>query len=379
MEYSLLDQINRRGKVFCDWFHKKQINYLMKDPLGEYNRLLESGEDLNTDQVRLAARHLTDDQVEESQKYIFLQNLAIKGETNEEFSGFVSAFRKMAKNPQLEEFSADSIDLCGTGGDLSGSFNISTFVSLVVAAAGVSVIKHGNRSISSSCGSADLLEALGIPMETDPQKLKSSLTELNFCFLFAPHFHPAFKSLAPIRKKLAEQGTITMFNRLGPCLNPAVPAHQILGVYDSAYLSQIAHCLAQNGGKSGWVVHGVLNSEKQNRMDELTACGTNCVQPYGTLGNTELSLKPDHWGMETHPPTHLRGGNLKQNLKIFQGLLSGNAPTGLLATVHMNISTALWIAGKVASLDDGIIQAKGLLEDGTVSRWIQKAQNFFSR
>ena len=118
----------------------------MKDPLGEYNRLLESGDDLNTEQVRLAARHLTDDQVEESQKYIFLQNLAIKGETNEEFSGFVSAFRKMAKNPQLEEFSADSIDLCGTGGDLSGSFNISTFVSLVVAAAGVSVIKHGNRS-----------------------------------------------------------------------------------------------------------------------------------------------------------------------------------------------------------------------------------------
>jgi anthranilate phosphoribosyltransferase len=351
----------------------------MKDPLSEYSRLLESGIDLEPDQVCLAAQQLTDDHVEDGQKYIFLQNLATKGETNEEFTGFVSAFRKMAKNPQLEEFSAHSIDLCGTGGDRSGSFNISTFVSLAMAAGGVPVIKHGNRSISSTCGSADLLEALGIPMETDPQKLKSSLAELNFCFLFAPHFHPAFKSLAPIRKKLAEKGTITMFNRLGPCLNPAAPAHQILGVYDSAYLGQIAHCLAQNGGKSGWVVHGCLNSGMQDRMDELTACGTNYVQPYGTLGSTEISLKPDHWGMETHPPIHLKGGDLEQNLKILQSLLSGNAPSGLLATVLMNISTALWIAGKVASLDDGISQAKELLEGGTVARWIQKAQNFFSR
>ena len=315
--------------------------------LNDFSRLLSGGMDLPSDQIPSIANLLIDDREDIGSKFEFLRKLSAKGETNEEFAGFVGEFRKLAKNPNLDDYSDRAIDLCGTGGDRSGSFNISTFVSLVVATAGVPVIKHGNRSISSNCGSADLLEALGIPMETDPERLKASLAELNFCFLFAPHFHPVFKSLIPVRKKLAEDGIITMFNRLGPCLNPASPAHQILGVYNSKYLDQIAHSLVQNGSKSGWVVHGIVENDPPLPMDELTACGPNLVCPYGTGNNDKLTLYPNHWGLKTFPLKDLVGGSLQQNLSILQALLNGDAPEGLFATVKINVSTALWIAGRV--------------------------------
>ena len=154
----------------------------MKVSLNDYSELLASGYNLDRIQIAQVAGLLIDNGVDEDSKCAFLKRFSAKGETDEEFAGFVSEFRKLAKNPQLDDYADRAIDLCGTGGDRSGSFNISTFVSLVVAA-GVPVIKHGNRSISSKCGSADLLEALGIPMETDPEKLNASLSELNFCFI----------------------------------------------------------------------------------------------------------------------------------------------------------------------------------------------------
>ena len=220
----------------------------MNDCLQDYTDHISLGNHLSHDQVQEIARLLTSEDARSEDKFLFLKELALKGETDEEFSAFVSAFRSFAKNPELEEFSEQAIDLCGTGGDRSGSFNISTFVSIAVASSGVPVIKHGNRSISSKCGSADLLEALGIPMETNPQKLQASLSELNFCFLFAPIFTLLSKAL-PLCGNLGQGGIITMFNRLGPCLNPAKPAFQILEVYDPSYINQIAHCLTHNGGK----------------------------------------------------------------------------------------------------------------------------------
>lgn len=351
----------------------------MTDSLNDFSKLLSGGMDLPSDQIPSIANLLIDDQENHESKCEFLSKLSAKGETNEEFAGFVGEFRKFAKNPNLDDYSDRAIDLCGTGGDRSGSFNISTFVSLVVATAGVPVIKHGNRSISSNCGSADLLEALGISMETDPDRLKASLAELNFCFLFAPHFHPAFKSLVPVRKKLAENGIITMFNRLGPCLNPASPAHQLLGVYNSLYLDQIAHSLVKNGSKSGWVVHGIVEHDSPFPMDELTACGSNLVCPYGTDNDDKLTLHPNHWGLKTFPAKDLAGGSLEQNLSILQTLLDGEAPEGLFATVKINVSTALLIAGRVDSMEAGIDLCESLLLDGSVSRWLNKARDHFSK
>jgi len=352
----------------------------MNDPLREYTELISLSKNLEPDQVNVVASQLISESISPESKMRFLKELSSKGETDDEFSSFVSAFRGFAKDPLLSEFSSQAIDLCGTGGDQSGSFNISTFVSIVVATAGVPVIKHGNRSISSKCGSADILEALGIPMEVDPEKLSSSLNELNFCFLFAPHFHPAFKNLAPVRQALAKQGIITLFNRLGPCLNPATPAHQILGVYDPKFLKQMAHCLLANGSKSGWVVHGMLDQNPAGRMDELTACGTNIVCSYGDIDDgSSLRLDPEHWGMKTYPAEHIKGGGLKENLSILDQLLNGNAPTGLKATVLMNASSALRVAGHVQSLKDGVSCAEELLASGAVTDWLSKAQKFFSR
>ena len=342
---------------------------------------LESGNNLDSSQILTTASLLVDESVDARSKQLFLKNLAGKGETNAEFSGFVSAFRSFAKNPRLEEFSNRAIDLCGTGGDRSGSFNISTFVSLLVAAGGVPVIKHGNRSISSNCGSADLLEALEIPLETDTEKLRSSLGHLNFCFLFAPYFHPAFKCLAPVRKELAKEGIITLFNRLGPCLNPATPAYQILGVYDPAYLEQIAHTLSMNGSKSGWIVHGKTTDDSSRKMDELTACGPNLIRSYGMDDESDeiLTLHPNHWDQATFPSNDLQGGSLEKNLLIFKALLDGEAPEGLRSSIIINAASAFWIAGKAESMSEGIDLAERVLDQGILSTWLSKVKEFFSK
>ena len=177
---------------------------------------------------------------------------------------------------------------------------------------------------------------------------------------------------------MAEEGIITMFNRLGPCLNPATPAHQILGVYDPVYLEQMAHSLASNGSKSGWIVHGIVDEKTSQRMDELTACGANHIRPYGTgkdsknnfgtqpLGNRPLSEKRPEW---RYPSA---------NLSILKNLLNGDAPAGLRATI-INVSSALWIAGNVGSIEAGILRAEELLCDGSVSRWLNKAREHFAK
>ena len=352
----------------------------MKENLIDFRHLVASGEELNPAQIEKVASMLTSEQIEDDDKAAFLREFSKRGETDKEFCGFVTAFRSFSKNPKLEAFSDHAIDLCGTGGDRSGSFNISSFVSILLAAGGVRVIKHGNRSISSKCGSADLLEGLGIRLETEPAILQASMEELNFCFLFAPHFHPSFKNLAPVRQKLASEGIITMFNRLGPCLNPASPAHHLLGVYDPAFLNQIAYTLKHNGGESGWVVHGYLSDEESNGVDELTACGLNLVKMYGTKKESEKSkLLPSDWKQTRCSQNDLLGGSLKKNLMIVDDLLNGTAHPGLKSTVLINASAALYICGKVDHLEVGVDYATQLLEDGSVKNWIDKAANFYSR
>ena len=352
----------------------------MKNSLTEHTTHLESGNNLSSDQVEVAANLLTDESVPVSEKTDFLKSLARKGETDEEFSSFVSSFRSFAISPKLDDFSTRAIDLCGTGGDRSGSFNISTVVSMIVAAGGVPVIKHGNRSISSKCGSADLLEALGIPLLTDDALLNASLDHLNFCFLFAPHFHPAFKCLAPVRKSLAQEGVITLFNRLGPCLNPASPSYQIVGVYNPSYLEQIAHSLEMNGSKAGWVVHGIINKTSSSGMDELTACGTNLVRPYGTIRTGEINTySSEYWGQQTFATEDLRGGSLKDNLSILDSVISGGCPKGLRASIVINAASAFWISGSVSSIIDGVNKADQIIESGTLSKWLTRAQDFFAK
>ncbi len=349
-----------------------------KDQLSVSTENLKTGNDLPEDELSSCIKELTRESVSPQHKQDFLKALAQKGETYEEFSIFIREFRKMSVDPQLHEFAPYSIDLCGTGGDKAQSFNISSFVSFVVASAGVPVIKHGNRSISSKCGSADLIEAIGIPLNPPIDKIRECLKSLNFTFLFAPHFHPAFKHIAPIRKTLAETGIITIFNLLGPTINPARPANQLLGVFDPIYLSKIGKALTSNKVKSGLVVHGEVRHSQVMGMDELTSCGANQVFGIGELAMEQTEQwQPEKWKVKTGNYADLRGGDLAENLKIMKSLLDGSAPDTLRTTVLVNAATAFWIQGRCSSLDEGMELAESLLVNGTVKLWLEKVSNFF--
>ena len=335
--------------------------------------------DLDRDGVRAAIDQLTRENVDPDEKARFLVALAEKGESPKEVTEFVSYFRELARDPGLDDLAGDAIDLCGTGGDKAGSFNVSTFVSFVLASAGVPVIKHGNRSISSKCGSADLLEAIGIPLEPELPLVREGLKRLGFAFLFAPSFHPAFKHVAPVRKELASRGIITVFNRLGPMINPARPAFQTLGVYDARYVEQMGQALEGNGLDGALVAHGKIQGEKNAGVDELTACGENLVFGFGEVSTDGIeSWSPRKWGMETHPLEHLAGGNLEKNLEIMDLLLRGEGPEGLRATIAMNASVAFRICGRTGSLEEGVELTESLLSDGKVKDWVDKVSSFFA-
>lgn len=346
--------------------------------LNEFTHALKHGHELNKDQVDQCIDHLVSEKTLESEKISFLLSISKKGETENELSHFVSSFRSRSVNPELEEFAPHSVDLCGTGGDKAGSFNISTFVSFILASAGVPVIKHGNRSISSKCGSADLIEGIGIPLITTKEKLQEGMRRLGFGFLFAPQYHPSFKNIAPIRKKLAAQGTVTFFNLLGPMINPASPAYQLLGVYRPDYLERMGKALKKNHLESAVVVHGVIQGKEINGVDELTACGDNKAFGFGEVETQGVeNWKLDKWGCEKHPFEHLYGGDLKENLKIMDAVLRRECTSGLLASIKINAATAFKICGKVKSFGEGMELAESLLVDGKVKSWVNQVETFF--
>ena len=352
--------------------------------MNEHNQLTLSTNDLKqkknlSDEDLVACIHeITNEEISVKSKKDFLKALAQKGETEEEFAVFIREFRKLSVDPELEDFAPSAIDLCGTGGDKSNSFNISTFVSFMVASAGVPVIKHGNRSISSKCGSADLIEGIGLPLISSLPMIRRSMEELNFTFLFAPNFHPAFKHIAPVRKALAEENIITIFNLLGPTINPAAPANQLLGVFNPALIKKIGQALTANKVTSGIVVHGLVNDPLTTGVDELTNCGTNQVFGIGNLAMPETeNWAPGKWNVKEGIFSDLSGGNLQENLKIMNLLLEGDAPKSLKTTVLMNAATAFWVQGKCSSLEEGMDLSDSLLTNGTVKQWIEKASNLF--
>jgi len=340
---------------------------------------LREKSDLDRNHVRTAIDLLLREDIGAAEKADFLVSLAKKGESSQEITDFVSNFRELARDPELEEFSEHAIDLCGTGGDKAGSFNVSTFVSFVLASAGVPVIKHGNRSISSKCGSADLLEAIGIPLDPDLSRIKEGLKQLDFAFLFAPSFHPAFKHIAPVRKELASRGIITIFNLLGPMINPARPAFQLLGVYDPQYIEKMGRALKGNGLTGALIAHGKIKGAETSGVDELTACGENLVFGFGEISTPQIECwSPAKWGMKNHPFEHLAGGDLGKNLGIMKLLLEGEGPEGLRATVAMNASVAFLTCGKTRTLGEGVELAESLISDGKVKEWVNKVSSFFA-
>ena len=302
--------------------------------LSEFTQTIKSGTSLSKEEVSLAVQSLAAAGIKEEEKFSFLKSLAERGETTDEFSAFVNEFRKLASDPEIDDLVEGGIDLCGTGGDKSGSFNISSAVSFLLAAAGIPVIKHGNRSITSKCGSADLIEASGIPLQMDKNLRRECLKRFNYCFLFAPAFHPAFQQ-------------------------------------------EMANALSDNGGTGGWIVHGKIDGETGG-IDELTSCGDNLILGYGSNQPDCLSvLSPSDWGQQIHPLTSLSGGDVKVNLKILSALADGAINEGLLATVLINAAAALKITHRVASLPEGVSLAKSIIQDGVLKKWLIEINDFF--
>lgn len=363
--------------MFWDTFVYQQLAMAI---LEELERRILSGEDLEWEVASQAALALADEAVVNSTKAAFLVALANKGESATEVAAFAATFRQLAVDPEVGEWAEHAMDVCGTGGDGSGTFNISTTVSFIVAAAGVPVFKHGNRSITSKCGSADLLEALGIQLDAPLPVLRDSLRELNFCFFFAPAFHPAFKAIMPVRKELAGQGVRTIFNLLGPLINPGQPAHQLLGVFSDHWVGPLAEALGALDLKAGLVVNGT--PEAGRALDELSCAGSNAVAGLGRLNSVNGALSAVDGGLAPCRFADLQGGDVAVNMKLLDGLIGRKkckaVSAGLRDTVLLNAGAALWVAGRAHDLKEGIAQARKLLENGAVCEWLDQARAFYA-
>lgn len=346
----------------------------------ELTSVLIENRGLSSSLASEAASLLANPVVEAESKKDFLVALSEKGETAEEVAAFAATFRDLATDPEVEQWAPRAIDVCGTGGDGAHTFNISTAVSFIVAAAGVPVLKHGNRSITSSCGSADLLEAIGLKLDAPKDVLKASLEELNFCFFFAPAFHPAFKEIMPVRKALAEEGKRSIFNLLGPLINPGRPAYQLLGVFSQRWVEPLAgalHSLALNAGLVAY-----CNPALGKSLDELSCAGVNHLAGFGRLQGVTKIESLEELGLESCALNDLRGGNVKDNLSTLNFLLRGSSnavPAGLLNSILLNAGAAFWIAEKTSDLEEGVALARELIDSGKVLSWLKSVQDFYSK
>lgn len=343
--------------------------------LTELTKKLTARQDLSAAEVQAAAAALGSTLETDENKGSFLTALAAKGETPGELAAFAIAFRAMAINPGVETWAARSIDIVGTGGDHAGGFNISSLVVLVLASAGVRVMKHGNRGITSKCGSADLLAGLGVDVSASPEKSRQALAELGFAFFFAPNYHPAFKHIAPVRKALATRGQRTVFNILGPLINPGCPAHILLGVYSLPLVAKMALALEQLGQAAGLVVHGVVTPEQG--IDELTTATVNHVRGVGRLRDLQAVWRPEDLGLPAAPFADLEGGDVSANLATIEAVLAGRGPAGLVDTVVLNAAIGLNIMGRTATIRDGFAPARELLLGGAVAGKIAATREFY--
>jgi len=343
--------------------------------LADYTRLLVARQDLSDEQVLNAAQALASAEISDMEKAGFLTALSDKGESPAEVAAFARAFLSMAVNPCVEAWAPRALDIVGTGGDHAGGFNISSLVVLVLACAGVPVMKHGNRGVTSKCGSADLISALGADLSAPLERQREALAQLGYVFFFAPNHHPAFRHVAPVRKLLAGQGRRTVFNILGPLINPGRPAHALIGVFSPTWVPVMAQALGRLHTRSGIAVHGVISEGKG--IDELTTATVNQVHGIGAHSALSATWVAEDFGLERCDFSELLGGDVATNVAITEALLAGRGPGGLADTIALNAAAGLWVTGKVPSVREGIGQARELLLGGAVKAKIADTRDFF--
>lgn len=314
------------------------------------------GSPLTPDEVAQACDALLDENRDVAERAGFLQALRQRGETPEEIAEFVRVL--LARATPFPGAAGDAIDVCGTGGDRAGLFNVSTAVMFVVAACGQRVVKHGNRGITSKSGGADVLEALGVRVDLPPEHAAAALESAGCCFLFAPHYHPAFRAVAPVRKLLAEQGSTSIFNMLGPLLNPARPTFQLAGVFDPGLLDVYARVFELLGRRSAWAVHG------EPGLDEISPMGTTSVIAWQGGVIRRFSIHPSEIGLANVSPGDLAGGSAAENAGTISDILAGNLRNGARTIVQLNAAAALVVAGAAADLAAGWALAGQALDSG---------------
>jgi anthranilate phosphoribosyltransferase len=321
---------------------------------------------LSEAQAAALLRQLTAPDLAPAMAGALLAALRAKGVTADEVRGFAGAMRALARKPALPE-GVDAIDIVGTGGDGSGSFNLSTGAALLAAACGLPVVKHGNRSISSRSGSADLIEAIGFTLPLDENRAAECFVATGFTFLFAPYFHPAMKALAPIRSSL---GIRTVFNLLGPLTNPAAPRYLLVGAYDAPTAELMAGTLAGMRIERGWVVHGASG------WDEATAIGSFVAFDVAGSQVTRREINPEEFGIARCSPRDLAGGDAKTNLKALIDVFEGRDFGPHLDTLVLQCGLALMIAGRAQSIGGGIALARAVVDSGKALAWLQRLRAF---
>ncbi len=336
---------------------------------------LRAGADLNAGEVGYAVTLLLSETKDAAEKAAFLIALDDKGETAEEITAFVQHLIDRAIPPGLDPASLPGpmIDVCGTGGAGLEIFNVSTTIMFILAAGGAVVVKHGNRSVTSCCGSADVLEALGIPLDWSPPDLNECVKQLGLGFIFARSYHPAFRALAEMRANLALQKRRTIFNLLGPLLNPARPSRQLIGVYTPRMTTVFAEVLRQLRRERAWVVHGSV--EGGGGMDDISTCG---VTTLGELvdGKVHSAVIDCRWlGIPEATPTELRGGNAAENAVILTGILSGEVQGPKRDLALVNAAGGFVAAGLARDMGEGIWLAKQQIENGQALAKLRALQN----
>lgn len=342
--------------------------------LHDLTATLQAGCSLTPGQVEEAVAVLVDESAGLDEKADFLRALAAKGETDSEIVAFVEALLSRAIDPGLTPAALPGpmIDVCGTGGDRLDLFNISTSVMFVLAGGGAVVVKHGNRSISSKCGGADVLEALGVRIDLSPDLFRDSVERFGLGFLFAPHYHPAFKAIGPVRKSLAAEGVTTIFNLLGPLLNPARPAHQLAGIFSAPALPKYASVLQKLGRRHAWAVHG--RTADGLGMDEISTMGATEVHAVRPDAIQSQTIALD--GVHLHPATlaDLKGGNREENAAIVLGILDGSIRGPKCDIVALNAAAGFVVADLAEDLPTGFGMALESLHSGRALAKLRELQ-----
>ena len=320
---------------------------------------LSKKQDLTSEIMEQVMDEIMNNEATDAQKASFLTALAMKGETIDEITAAAKVMRKHCEKFLNDQ---DVLEIVGTGGDGSNTFNISTAASIVTSAAGVPVAKHGNRAASSKCGTADCLEALGVKIDISPEKSQKLLNDINICFLFAQKYHTAMRFVGGVRR---EMGIRTLFNILGPLANPAGASMQLLGVYSADLVEPLARVLSNLGVKCAMVVYG------EDSIDEISMSAPTKVCEFKDGNFKTYEITPEQFGFERCQKSELVGGTPQENAQILRDILDGKDGAKRNA-VLLNAGAAIYVAGKADSIDSGIKIAKDMIDSGKAKAQLER-------